>query len=64
MHLKISQRIQEHPDWSYTITDAELKEMVKDLKVYINDTGNIVISFDKGEIAPPPMGIQDFEIIK
>lgn len=61
---QIAQRIQEHPDWSYTVTEADLKEMVNDMKFYINDAGNIVISFDKGEIAPPPMGIQDFEIIK
>lgn len=60
---QIAQRIQEHPDWSYTVTEAELKEMVNDMKFYINDAGSIVISFDKGEIAPPPMGIQDFEII-
>lgn len=59
---QIAQRIQEHPDWSYTITDADLKDMVKDLKFYINNADNVVISFDKGEIAPPPMGIQDFEI--
>lgn len=62
---QIAQRLQEHPDWAYyTMSDADLKEMVNNLKFYINDTGNVVISFDKGEIAPPPMGIQDFEIIK
>ncbi|SFR61884.1 DUF3298 and DUF4163 domain-containing protein [Anaeromicropila populeti] len=61
---QIAQRIQEHPDWSYTVTETDLKEMVNDMKFYINDVGNVVISFDKGEIAPPPMGIQDFEIIK
>lgn len=60
---QIEQRIQEHPDWSYTVTETDLKEMVNDIKFYINDVGNVVISFDKGEIAPPPMGIQDFEII-
>lgn len=61
---KIEQSIKEHPDWSYTVTDVDLKGMVDDLKFYINEAGNVVISFDKGEIAPPPMGIQDFEIIK
>jgi len=61
---QIDQNIQENPDWSYTVTEADLKEMATDMKFYINDAGNIVISFDKGEIAPPPMGIQDFEIIK
>lgn len=60
---QIAQRVQEHPDWSYTVTDTDLKEMVNDMKFYINDVGNVVISFDKGVIAPPPMGIQDFEII-
>ncbi|WP_277668609.1 DUF3298 and DUF4163 domain-containing protein [Caproiciproducens galactitolivorans] len=59
---QIAQRAQEHPDWTYTVTEEDLKEMAADLKFYINDTGNVVISFDKGEIAPPPMGIQDFEI--
>lgn len=61
---QIDQRVQEHPDWSYTVTDADLKEGVNNMKFYINDAGNVVISFDKGEIAPPPIGIQDFEIIK
>lgn len=61
---QIEQSIQEHPEWLYTVTDVELKGMVDDLKFYINEAGNVVISFDKGEIAPPPMGIQDFEIIK
>lgn len=61
---QIAQRIQENPDLMYTVTEADLKKMVKDMKFYINDAGNVVISFDKDEIAPPPMGIQDFEIIK
>ncbi|GAU76015.1 DUF3298 and DUF4163 domain-containing protein [Fusibacter sp. 3D3] len=65
---QIEQRILEHPDWSYTLTSATISEALSDtekpLKFYINEAENIVISFDKGEIAPPPMGIQDFEIIK
>ncbi|MEG1584476.1 MAG: DUF3298 domain-containing protein, partial [Anaerovorax sp.] len=31
---------------------------------YINQNGNVVIEFNKYEIAPGYMGIQDFEIIK
>ncbi len=58
----MKQRVQENPDWSYTMTADELKEVVDSLKFYINDAGNVVISFDKGEIAPPPLGIQNFVI--
>lgn len=62
---QIAKRVEEHPDWSYyPMADEVLKEMVKSMKFYINDSSNVVISFDKGEIAPPPMGIQDFEIIQ
>ncbi|WP_159441957.1 DUF3298 and DUF4163 domain-containing protein [Clostridium sp. Marseille-P2415] len=59
---QMNQRVKENPDWSYTVTAEELKENADNLKFYINEAGNIVISFDKGEIAPPPLGIQNFEI--
>lgn len=61
---QMEQRVQENPDWFYTVTAAELKENVDSMKFYINEAGNVVISFNKGEIAPPPLGIQDFEITK
>lgn len=61
---QMEQRVQTNPDWSYTVTEEELKENVDSMKFYINEAGNVVISFDKGEIAPPPLGIQDFEITK
>lgn len=62
---QIANRLIEHPDWSYyPVTEGDLKEMVKDMKFYMNEAGHVVISFDKGEIAPPPMGIQEFEVIQ
>ncbi|WP_025679613.1 RsiV family protein [Paenibacillus massiliensis] len=61
---RMEQRVQAHPDWVYNVTGRELKENVDSMKFYINEAGNVVISFDKGEIAPPPLGIQDFEITK
>ncbi|MEY8357154.1 DUF4163 domain-containing protein [Lachnospiraceae bacterium 54-53] len=61
---QMNQRVQEHPDWLYMVTEEEIKENADSLKFYINEAGNVVISFDKGEIAPPPLGIQDFEITK
>lgn len=62
---QIVKRVHEHSDWTYyPMTGGDLKEMVNSMKFYVNDSGNVVISFDKGEIAPPPMGIQEFEIVK
>lgn len=62
---QIANRLTEHPDWSYyPMTDGNLLEMVSQMKFYMNEAGHVVISFDKGEIAPPPMGIQTFEIIQ
>ncbi|MEE4563918.1 RsiV family protein [Paenibacillus polymyxa] len=61
---QMEQRVQANPAWVYNVTDRELKEKVDNMKFYINEAGNVVISFDKGEISPPPLGIQDFEITK
>ncbi len=61
---QIKERIKKEPQLMYYVNDGELDEVTLDhLQFYINSLGNVVISFDKGTIAPPPVGIQEFEII-
>lgn len=38
--------------------------MTEDNKFYINEAGNLVIVFEKYEVAPGFMGQQEFEIVK
>ncbi|BCN28885.1 DUF3298 and DUF4163 domain-containing protein [Anaeromicropila herbilytica] len=61
---QIKERVKEHPDYMYYDFDENAKYYFEDLKFYMKENGNVVISFDKGEIAPPPMGLQEFEITK
>lgn len=59
----IMEQIKENnPEFMYFVGDEGFEMVEDNLKFYINSAGNVVISFDKGDIAPPPMGIQDFEI--
>lgn len=51
--------------WGVTETEdigEEFTGVTEDTKFYINATGNVVISYDKYEVAPGFMGIVEFEI--
>ncbi|MFC0561388.1 DUF3298 and DUF4163 domain-containing protein [Halalkalibacter alkalisediminis] len=59
---QIKKQTENNPEFTYYVSDEGFEIVEDNLKFYINSAGNVVISFDKGEIAPPPMGIQEFEI--
>lgn len=63
---QIQQRIQQDPDASYFSDEDGLQfsSIAPDQRFYINEAGNVVIVFEKYEIAPGSMGIQEFEIQK
>lgn len=46
------------------MNDANFKSIKKDQGFYINETGDIVICFDKYEVAPGAMGLVEFTIPK
>ena len=51
----------------YWLDDAEVeewnfKQITDDTAFYLNENGNIVISFDEGDVAPMYMGVVTFEI--
>lgn len=51
----------------YWLDDAEVeewnfKQITDDTAFYLNEKGNIVISFDEGDVAPMYMGVVTFEI--
>lgn len=53
----------------YWLDDAEVeewnfKQITDDTAFYLNEKGNIVISFDEGDVAPMYMGVVTFEILK
>lgn len=58
---QIATRLDENPDFMYTVTEGELDSMEK-FDFYINKEKEVVINFGKGVIAPPPMGEQEFVI--
>lgn len=45
----------EIPEWNFT-------EITDETSFYINESGNIVISFNEGDVAPMYMGVVEFEI--
>lgn len=68
---EIERRIAEEEDmmyWGYTegdeyIDDIEgFQSVSEQTSFYINERGNVVVCFDKYEIAPGYMGMQEFEI--
>lgn len=61
---QIQERTHSNPQLMFYRINEDPDVILDHLKFYINSAGNAVVSFDKGEIAPPPMGIQDFEINK
>lgn len=66
----IDQRIAEDPEkWPYFVSTPDMPDegfqgITDDQKFYIDDSGNVVISFDEYEIGPGSMGIQDFVVGK
>ena len=63
---QITERTQQDPDACY-FTDEDVTQfasIAEDQRFYINEKGNVVIVFEKYEIAPGSMGIQEFEIIQ
>lgn len=44
------------------IEDWNFKEITPETQFYINENGNLVISFDEGDVAPMYMGVVTFEI--
>lgn len=44
------------------IEDLNFKTITEDTKFYVNKSGNIVIAFDEGDVAPMYMGALEFEI--
>lgn len=61
---QIKERTEKDSQLMYYDSDEGIESILDYLKFYINSTAHVVISFEKGEIAPPPMGIQEFEIIR
>ena len=68
---EIERRIAEEEDmmyWGYTEGDEDIDDIEGFQSVseqtgfYINERGNVVVCFDKYEIAPGYMGMQEFEI--
>lgn len=45
----------EVPEWNF-------KSITDDTSFYVNENGNIVISFNEGDVAPMYMGVVTFEI--
>lgn len=71
---EIERRVEEEEDvtyWGYSGGDDPVVDDIegfttvsKETRFYLNENGNVVICFDKYEIAPGYMGIQEFEIVK
>lgn len=68
---QIKRRLEDNTDYIYWgINDNGLVDIEgftsvnENTKFYINEKGNPVICFDKYEIAPGYMGLQEFEIVK
>jgi hypothetical protein len=68
---QMKKRVQENTDYIYWgiagegFADMEgFTSVDQDTNFYINEKGNPVICFDKYEVAPGFMGMQEFEIIK
>lgn len=66
----IDQRMAEDPEkWPYFVPTPETPDegfqgISDDQKFYIDEDGNVVVSFDEYEIGPGSMGIQDFVVGK
>ncbi len=67
---QINERIEKDPEgliyWGINDDDAmglEFPGVTSITPFYINEAGNVVISYDKYEVAPGYMGIQEFEIL-
>jgi len=60
---EISERLKKNSDFMYNITTEDIDKL-EDFNFYINKDEKIIVNFGKGEIAPPPMGEQEFEIAK
>lgn len=71
---EIERRVEEEEDvtyWGYSGGDDPVVDDIEgfttvsgETRFYLNENGNVVICFDKYEIAPGYMGIQEFEIVK
>lgn len=66
---QINEKIEAEPDayiyWGVNDggdMNMEFPGVTKDTPFYINEAGNVVISYDKYEVGPGYMGIQEFEI--
>lgn len=62
---EMKQRMNDDEDLSYfTEEEGGFVSIDEDTHFYVNESGNPVIVFEKYEVAPGFMGIQEFEIIK
>ncbi len=62
---QMAERVKENSDSMYfTPDEGGFQTIDQNTKFYINENKNPVIVFDKYEIAPGSMGIQEFEIMK
>lgn len=55
-------RVKENSDFAYDIDYLKEMEIKEDRKFYIKEDGEIVVFFDKYEVAPGSMGAQDFVV--
>lgn len=59
---QMQERAAQHKDWTYFTGSDGFQGIRQDQKFYVNAAGNVVVVFDKYEIAPGFMGPQEFII--
>ena len=59
---QMQERAAQHKDWEYFTGSDGFQGIRRDQKFYVNAAGNVVVVFDKYEIAPGFMGPQEFTI--
>jgi len=59
---KMINRVKENSDLSYSIDYFKDMEIKEDRKFYVQENGEVVVFFDKYEVAPGFMGSQDFVV--
>lgn len=62
MQVQMAEDENKHYWLDEEIEDWNFKEITPDTQFYINESGNLVISYDEGEVAPMYMGVVTFEI--